>query len=280
MLALMAESSVVQVVGGALILLFPFVGMVVIYANEELYKRRHMQVHRRREIQVAIIFAMGALSFLLPWTWVLTVTGIMIARRLLFLWDRRRGRVTDRPAELARSEWLQTEPDDTLCYELWRQIKVKVAERDDLARGGRADLATLAEIQRSVDALVDTYNERVERIRSATFSQGAALASIAGSFVIILAVNFLGNDNPWIPAEQIDLKGGNREIAYVLSSSDKWTSILREKNRDIAKIPSDEIAGRKICSASKRDEVNTETIWRLKSGKVAVYKKCPSPRIR
>ncbi|UIZ12016.1 hypothetical protein [Streptomyces sp. R527F] len=278
MLALIADAGVLQVTAGAVILLLPFSGIVVSYANEEIYKFRLMPKVKRREIQVAIYLTIFILSFLLIWSWVATVVGFLLLRHLLFLWDKRRGRAMEQPVPLSRDEWLQRPPSDIVCYAFWQQVKIKLEEKEALQSRPSFDLAAISGMQSEIDALVEQFNERASAIYREKFSQGSVVGSIMISYALILLIQFLSNDRPWFPAEQVELKGGGREVGYVVNSSDSWTTILRERERAVIRIRSELIVSRALCSASGRDEINTKTLWRITLDQNAVYKKCPSPR--
>ncbi|MGC5263229.1 hypothetical protein ACPXCO_19590 [Streptomyces cyaneofuscatus] len=278
MLALIADAGVLQVTAGTVILLLPFSGIVVTYANEEIYKFRLMPKVKRREIQVGIYLTIFILSFLLVWSWVAVVIGFLLLRHLLFLWDKKRGRAVEQSVPLSRDEWLQKPPSDIECYALWQQVKLKLEEKEALRSRPSFDLATISEIQSAIDDLVEQFNERVSAIDREKFSQGSVVGSFMISYAFILLLQFLGNDRPWFPAEEVGLKGGGREIGYVVNSSDSWTTILRERERAVVRIRSELIMSRDLCSTSGRDEINTKTLWRITLDQKAVYKKCPSPR--
>lgn len=279
MLTLIADAGPLQVLVGTLILLLPFSGIVVIYANDETYRRSGMSTIARNEVRLGVYLAIFVLSFLLPWSWVATVVALLIFRHLVFLRDKKKGRTSDRIKEVPLQEWLQTEPADVHLHELWSQIKEKISQKRTLQGNGVIDLARMAELQESIHQLQNESRTRADEIYKLNNSQGTALASVLASYAFALLIQFLANDKPWIPAEQLNLEGGDREIAYVVNSGDSWTTILREKERAVIRIPSDSIKSRKVCSI-KRNEEATKTIWRFRQAKTEIYDKCPAPRHR
>ncbi|MFH8474757.1 hypothetical protein [Streptomyces sp. NPDC018000] len=280
MLALMSNASVLQVISGAVILLLPFSGLVVIYANEELYRNRLMPKWKRREIHTAVYAATFFLSFLMPWTWVATVCGIMTLRHFVYVRDKRKGRVVENIPVLAHEEWLQNPPADIRCYGIWQQIKEKEQEKQRIQANLNPDLSEIGRIHLEISDLSTQYNARVDEITRERHSQGKVISSVMYTYALILAVQFLGNDKPWLPAELVELKGGGREISYVVSSTEGWTTILRDDPRQIFRVRSDSVISRQICSTADRTEESTRTLWRLAAGSEPIYQKCPTPRQR
>ncbi len=70
---------------------------------------------------------------------------------------------------------------------------------------------------------------------------------------VVLAVGavtlfVLATDDPWLPAESLELTGGETVTAYVVEREDDVTTILQHHPRVVRIIPSDEIIGRTICA--------------------------------
>jgi hypothetical protein len=51
----------------------------------------------------------------------------------------------------------------------------------------------------------------------------------------------------WLPAEVIQTTTGATIVGYVLESRDGWTSILREQDRVVLRIRSEELQQRSLC---------------------------------
>ncbi|MGY5046889.1 hypothetical protein ACWDE0_14785 [Streptomyces sp. 900105755] len=275
MLELVSAAGPIQVIVGTIILLLPFSGIFVIYANDEIYRRPGMSQVAKNEVRLGVYLAIFVLSYLLVWYWVVSVVVILAVRHLIFIRDKKRGRAVDRVEPIPLQDWLQKEPTDAHLHELWMRAKGKLEEVRTAQSAGVVDLARIGEIRESAQEIIDEFNARVDEINKFNYSQGTVVASVLVSYAFALLIQFLGSDAPWVPAEQIDLKGGGREIAYVIESGDSWTTLLKDDPRSIIRIPSDSIKARKLCSA-KGAEKGTETLWRLADSHATVYKKCPS----
>ncbi|MEU5100254.1 hypothetical protein [Streptomyces sp. NPDC020996] len=274
MLELISAAGPIQVIVGTIILLLPFSGVIVIYANDEIYRRPGMSRVAKNEVRLGVYLAMFVLSYLLVWYWTVSVAIILIVRHLLFVQDKKKGRAVDRVEPIPLEEWLQKEPTDARLHDLWVRAKGEI-ERARAARDvGIVDLARVTELRESVQETLDEFRVRADEINKLQYSQGTAMASMLASYAFALLIQFLGSDTPWVPAEQIDIKGGGREAAYVIESGDSWTTLLDDDSRSIIRIPSDSITSRKICSAKGREK-GTETLWRLTESHATIYKKCP-----
>ncbi|MFJ5213324.1 hypothetical protein ACIP98_01250 [Streptomyces sp. NPDC088354] len=277
MLELVSAAGPVQVIVGTIILLLPFSGIIVVYANDEIYKRSGMSEVAKNEVRLGVYLAIFVLSFLLVWYWVVSVVILLAVRHLLFLRDKKKGRTVDSAEPIPLEEWLKKEPSDVRLHELWIEAKEKIDELNGARRAGTVDLARISTLRNSVQETIDEFNGRAAEIRKFQYSQGTAVASVLASYAFALLIQFLGSDTPWIPAEQVNVKGGGREIGYVIQAGDSWTTLLDESSRSVIRIPSDSIASRKVCSV-KGQEKGTETLWRLADGHATVYKRCPSPK--
>jgi hypothetical protein len=56
---------------------------------------------------------------------------------------------------------------------------------------------------------------------------------------------------PWIPAESITLKNGDRKVGYTLSIKDGWYVWLDEKSRSIEYLKPDDVQARQVCSVDQ-----------------------------
>lgn len=52
---------------------------------------------------------------------------------------------------------------------------------------------------------------------------------------------------PWLPPEEIVTKDPNSVVGYTLSASEKWQVVLRESDRTISYIRSDDVIARRVC---------------------------------
>lgn len=65
---------------------------------------------------------------------------------------------------------------------------------------------------------------------------------------LIASVRLLGDD-PWIPAERIELARQAQIIGYVVAYDDAWVTVLREEDRRIMRLRPADIVGRTLCRA-------------------------------
>ncbi|MFI0241273.1 hypothetical protein [Streptomyces sp. NPDC016845] len=277
MLELISAAGPVQVFVGTIILLLPFSGIIVIYANDEVYRRPGMSEVAKNEIRLGVYLTIFVLSYLLVWYWVVLVVIVLAVRHFIFVRDRKKGRAVDRVEPLPLDKWLQKEPTDERLHELWTEAKQKVERLNAERSAGVADLSRIAALRTSTQETLDEFNGRADEIRKLQYSQGTAMASVLASYAFALLIQFLGSDTPWLPAEQVDLKEGRREIAYVVQAGDSWTTLLDESTRSVIRVPSDSVLSRKICSAKGREK-GSETLWRLADDHAIIYRKCPSPK--
>jgi len=54
---------------------------------------------------------------------------------------------------------------------------------------------------------------------------------------------------PWLPAEKIELKSGERRVGYILSTDKDWHTVLEEGTRTISYIRTGDVANRTVCRA-------------------------------
>lgn len=54
---------------------------------------------------------------------------------------------------------------------------------------------------------------------------------------------------PWLPAEVIELKSGERRVGYILSADKEWHTVLDDNTRNIGYIRISDVANRTVCRA-------------------------------
>jgi hypothetical protein len=83
--------------------------------------------------------------------------------------------------------------------------------------------------------------------------QTLGFVALVVAWVLLALGAALGvDDKMWLPAERVTLASGQRMTAYVVSTSDQWTTLLRDRDRAILFVRPTEIRSRALCSISKR----------------------------
>ncbi|WP_369190213.1 hypothetical protein [Streptomyces sp. R08] len=276
MLALISGANPLQVLSGAMILLLPFSGLIVIHANESQYKYRPgLAETRRAEIQLGVYLTLFLLSFVLSGGWILMTVVLLAVRHALFVYDKKRGKAVDRFTLLSHEEWLRTPPTDTICRTIWQAVNQKEEERRRVARRHPIDLASIERLDGELSDLSAQFDERAERINRLKFSEGAIFGPVVAIYAVTFLIQFFGNDRPWMPAERIELKNGDIEVGYIVESGDSWTTVLVDGSRVIVRLPSDSVKSRDLCAISKDDGSRTKTIYKYFSKSEPAYKPCP-----
>jgi len=67
----------------------------------------------------------------------------------------------------------------------------------------------------------------------------------------VLSGSLLDVSKVWLPPEVVRLADGRRITGYVLSVDGEWTSVLRESNRAIILVRSDNVAARTVCNVAR-----------------------------
>jgi hypothetical protein len=78
-------------------------------------------------------------------------------------------------------------------------------------------------------------------VRSPTLPRIAAISYVAITVLITLTSQM------WLPSGRIETRDDDVLVGYVVSDDGFWTTVLREKNRTIVRIPADSILTRQVC---------------------------------
>lgn len=57
---------------------------------------------------------------------------------------------------------------------------------------------------------------------------------------------------PWVPAEEVTTKSGERFVGYTMATKDGWFVLLTEPDREIRYFPNLSVTGRKVCNTEER----------------------------
>lgn len=99
-----------------------------------------------------------------------------------------------------------------------------------------------------ISSLIGLY-----RRRKPGSSEGDPRAELLAMGGMMLILNLLFWTEPWMPAEVLDFRSGDRVVAYVVDSSDGVTTLLVHSPRVIRIVDSDTITRRDVC----RSDVST-----------------------
>lgn len=110
----------------------------------------------------------------------------------------------------------------------------------------------------------------------------AATVPLVGAIAQFYEVPATGADpafivrRPWLPPEVLTTKSGRPEVGYVLSTADKWFTLLVEKDRTIHYIPVDDVTARAVCAVEPASTSSSAPLLRLRGVRRASSKLCPS----
>ena len=83
---------------------------------------------------------------------------------------------------------------------------------------------------------------------------GTDIGSLVGSAILIYVIL---STEMWLPAEKLDVPSQPEFVGYVIGESSEWTTVLREKERSIIRIPTRTIASREPCNLLQIGERTT-----------------------
>lgn len=69
---------------------------------------------------------------------------------------------------------------------------------------------------------------------------------------------------PWLPAEVIELKSGERHVGYILSTDREWHTVLNDGTRNVSYIRISDVADRTVCRAGTPADATHHPLIRLK----------------
>jgi hypothetical protein len=87
---------------------------------------------------------------------------------------------------------------------------------------------------------------------------------------VLLLSSFALNDRPWMPAEELVLEDGRVVVGYVVAVDDDDIVLLRESDRALTRLSSDQVEGRKFCTLG----TTRPPVIGLLMGPQANYPKC------
>lgn len=78
----------------------------------------------------------------------------------------------------------------------------------------------------------------------------------------------------WLPAETVSFKSpGGTVVGYVLAAGDKWTSILRDSDRTILVVHTDEVQTRQVCRIGQPNDL---PLFPLPGAEIPMIPECTS----
>lgn len=80
---------------------------------------------------------------------------------------------------------------------------------------------------------------------------------------------------PWLPSEIDTLKSGDTIVGYTLSAGDVWYVSLREQNRTIDYLHSDDIVSRELCQLPETQRANRPPLIKLINAPTPTVPPCP-----
>ncbi|WP_329072567.1 hypothetical protein [Amycolatopsis sp. NBC_01480] len=104
------------------------------------------------------------------------------------------------------------------------------------------------------------------------------LVGVVAEFYVIPAT---GSDpafilrRPWVPPEIVTTKAGRPIVGYVLSTADKWFTVLVEKDRTVSYIAADNVIGRSVCTLDPGVSASAGPLVRLRGVTGPNSKPCP-----
>lgn len=75
--------------------------------------------------------------------------------------------------------------------------------------------------------------------------------------LLVLIPVMLLTSAPWMPAERLTLQNGSTLVGYVLDVGAQWTSVLTDSDRQVIRVPSNQLAGRQICQTTAASQLTT-----------------------
>jgi hypothetical protein len=69
---------------------------------------------------------------------------------------------------------------------------------------------------------------------------------VAVAAVLVLAL-FIGSDQPWLPAEAIEVRGNETLVGYVLDKDDTDLVVLAQADRTVVRLDRSDVQAREIC---------------------------------
>lgn len=113
-----------------------------------------------------------------------------------------------------------------------------------------------------------------------TESGGAALAPVLVALSTVIVIGQIPNrpevaraiSTPFLPAERITMADRHTETAYVLDTSNEWTTLLVESTRQIKIVRSNAVTAREVCSVLGTGTV--KPAWAITKSSSA-HKPCP-----
>jgi len=102
----------------------------------------------------------------------------------------------------------------------------------------------------------------VQKAQSLKVMQVSRLITALAFFAVALFT--IANSEMWLPASQITLRSSLGEdgfVGYVLADSGGWTTIMRDANRSIVRVPTSSVASEPICSP--RESVFDDSVYEV-----------------
>lgn len=92
--------------------------------------------------------------------------------------------------------------------------------------------------------------------------------------VVLVAVSLNSQGGLWMPSEHIKLADGNAVVGYVVEMNE-WTTVLRDQDRVVLRIETDEVVERTPCVTEGSEHGRTVSSW-IREGEQPVYPDCES----
>lgn len=269
-LALIARAGPLQVFAGTAVLGLPFLGTGLTNAAGILARTNRLNRLQRRRLWT--YYGLGAfwLSWVLPWA--TTIFLIAFPAISLLLWRKERNEPATKDVPFA--EFVQSSsPSDLKLREIRARIQALHEQDEALPPDVRKDPDRAS--RKEINEAVQEYNDRAAAIRAA---QTPALDSLAISLLVATMfplLQFALNDDAWLPAEDISTRNGGVFTGYVLSTADKWTTILGDDPRLIITLPEGDVVGRRVCAVTYAYN-GRRTLWQLGGERGPDYDSCVS----
>lgn len=279
-LAIVERAGTFPVIAGVIVLAVPTLATglnnsLAIWAGADSKFNRF----ERRRLWVLFSLSILYLSYILPWMSTLTLLAFGAFYVLRWFWRRRKVHVSEVPATTDSTPtfdvdaFLKAMPEDVELRRLWKEYKechtLLTADPEVLS-----DQAVREKVYAQYVKVIDDYNTRNKLVQAATRPtiDAAAIALLLTVTAPMLQQSL--NGSMWLPPELISAGSHGQVVGYVLNDSPKWTTILRDSDRSIVTLPTEDLTVRQVCRLRYTDS-QTVTIYSLGHRHKVDYPLCP-----